>query len=97
VENEGEATHLFVTDGTNEEDYKEERATKLEAWLKILTEVLHDSGNQQARDIALLCLLGFIVVDDDNEPAPEITPLPQENNKNAGTYGRAWGIDWNFP
>jgi hypothetical protein len=31
-------------------------------------------------------------VDDDNEPAPENIPLPQENNKNAATDdGRTWG------
>jgi hypothetical protein len=89
VKNEGAATHLFGADDTTEEEEKEEGAREPEVGLQIPTEVLH-AGNCLVVDIAQVRALG--VIDDGNsKPAPENKPIPQENNNNAATNGRAWG------
>jgi hypothetical protein len=90
VETEGAAAHIFGTDDTNEEEEKEEGATDPVVETPIPPQVGHHAGNR-AEDIAEIRGLGFLV-DDDNEPAPENIPLPQQNNNNAATDdGRTWG------
>lgn len=89
VESEGAALHIFGADDTNEEEEKEEGAADPVVETPIPPQVLH-AGNR-AEDIADIRNLGFSV-DDDNEPAPENIPIPQENNNNAATDdGRRWG------
>jgi hypothetical protein len=89
VEVEGNFIHYFGSNDTNEDEEKDEGASDEVVQIQIPTEVLH-AGNR-AEDIAQVRALGF-VVDDDNEPAPENIPTPQENNNNAATDdGRPWG------
>jgi hypothetical protein len=89
VETEGAASYIFGTDDTNEEEEKEEGASDPVVDTPIPQQVLH-AGNH-AEDIAEIRGMGFSV-DDDNEPAPENIPLPQENNNNSATDdGRTWG------
>jgi hypothetical protein len=89
VETEGAASHIFGANNTNEEEEKEEGASDPVVETPIPQQVLH-AGNR-AEDIAEIRGMGFSV-DDDNEPAPENIPLPQENDNNAATDdGRTWG------
>jgi hypothetical protein len=89
VEVEGNFIHYFGSNATNEDEEKDEGASDEVVQIQIPTEILH-AGNR-AEDIAQVRALGF-VVDDDNEPAPENIPTPQENNNDAAADdGRPWG------
>jgi hypothetical protein len=93
VEVEGNDIHYFGSNDTNEDKETKdgEGASDEVVQIQIPTEVLH-AGNC-AEDIAQVRALGF-VVNDDNEPAPENIPTPQENNNDATTDdGRPWGWD----
>jgi hypothetical protein len=88
VESEGAASHIFGADDTNEEEEKGEEAADPVGGTPIPPQVLR-AGNS-AQDITDIRNLGFSV-DDDNEPAPENIPIPEENDNNAAPDGRRWG------
>jgi hypothetical protein len=88
VESEGSDTRFFGATNNLVEDEVTETEDEPDIRLEIPTFVCN-AGNH-AEDIAKVCALGF-VVDDDNEPAPENVPTPDNDNLEATDAGLQWG------
>jgi hypothetical protein len=88
VKSEGSDTQLFGPTANLVEGEVTETEDEPEIRLEIPTFV-RNAGNR-AEDIAEVCVLGF-VVDNNNEPAPENIPAPDNNNLEATDAGLQWG------